>query len=154
MLPPKRRHRNCSHIKSLNWSLKKDIKIAPSKKKKKPTKVTLKRLSKLLSQEIHYYDIYILSIFCRKSSEEIYRSSVIYSLFWEEISACVSVHTCYVMGMCDCVLSIIFLPHMVGTSFVLAALSEPKHYVTWSHRAGVNFPFLKGKTIQYFRVSA
>ena len=41
------------------------------------------------------------------------------------------------------------------TSFVLVTLrrlivSEPKHWVTWSHRTGVNFPFLRGKRIEYF----
>ena len=46
-----------------------------------------------------------------------------------------------------------------GKSFVLVILkrlnvSEPKDWVTWSHRTGVNFPFLKGKRIQYFSVSA
>ena len=55
--------------------------------------------------------------------------------------------------------TIILLPPMMGTSFVLAALtslivSEPKHRVTWSHRTCVNFPFLREERIQYFSVSA
>ena len=33
-------------------------------------------------------------------------------------------------------------------------VSELEHWVTWSHRTGVNFPFLRGKRIQYFSVSA
>ena len=54
------------------------------------------------------------------------------SLFWEKISACVAVHTRYVMDACDRVQSIILLPRMVGTSFVFVALkglnvSEPEH---------------------------
>ena len=48
----------------------------------------------------------------------------------------------YVMDACDSVQSIILLPHMVGTSFLLVALtrlnvSELKHWVTWSQRWGV-----------------
>ena len=55
-----------------------------------------------------------------------------FSLFWEEISACVAVHMCYVMDACDHVRSIILLPPMMGTSFMLIVLirviiSEPKH---------------------------
>ena len=46
-----------------------------------------------------------------------------------------------------------------GTSFVLVVLtrlivSEPKYWVTWSHSAYVNLPFLRGIRIQYFSVSA
>ena len=52
-----------------------------------------------------------------------------------------------------------FLPCMVEKSFVLVALTrlnvtEPEHWVTWSHRIGANFLLLKGKRIQYFTVSA
>ena len=48
---------------------------------------------------------------------------------------------------------------MIQTSFVLVTLvrlsvSEPEHWVNWSHWAGINFPFLKGKRIQYFSVPA
>ena len=75
------------------------------------------------------------------------------------ISPCAAVHVCYVMEACDWVQSIYLLPHMVGTSFVLVVLkklnvSEPKQWVTLSHRTGVNFPFLRGKRVQYFSVSA
>ena len=54
------------------------------------------------------------------------------SLFQEEISACVAVHTRYVKDTCNCVQSIIFLPVMVVMSFVLLMLirlsvSESKH---------------------------
>ena len=57
------------------------------------------------------------------------------SLFREEISACAAVHTRYVMDTCDCVRPIILLLPMMGTSFVLVALtrlivSKPKHRVT------------------------
>ena len=46
-----------------------------------------------------------------------------------------------------------------GTSFMLVVLtrliiSELKCWVTWSRRTGINFPFLRGKRIQYFSVSA
>ena len=53
--------------------------------------------------------------------------------------------------------------YMVGSSFVLVRLrrlniSEPEPLVTWSHRTehkpGVHFPFLMGKRIQSFGVSA
>ena len=47
----------------------------------------------------------------------------VFSLFWEEISACAAVHTRYVMDACDCVQSIILLPPMMGTSFVFAAIT-------------------------------
>ena len=55
----------------------------------------------------------------------------VYILFWEEICACEAVHTHYVTDACNRVQSIILLPHMVGTSFVLVVLtrlnvSEPK----------------------------
>ena len=75
---------------------------------------------------------------------------ILTELFVREISACAAVHTCYVMGACNRVRSIILLPRMVGTSFVLVALtglniSEPEHWVIWSHRTGINFPFLKGE---------
>ena len=54
------------------------------------------------------------------------------SLFWEEINARAAVHTRYVMDACDRVRSIILLPRMMGTSFVLVALtrlnvSDPEH---------------------------
>ena len=81
------------------------------------------------------------------------------SLFRGEISACAAVHTRYVMDTCDCVRPIILLPPVMGTSFVLVALtrlivSKPKHWVTWSHRTCVNFPFLREERIQYLSVSA
>ena len=61
------------------------------------------------------------------------------SLFWEEISACAPVHTCYVMDVCDPVGAIILLPPMMGTSFMLVMLtrliiSKPKHQVTYPHK--------------------
>ena len=57
------------------------------------------------------------------------------TLFWEEISACAVVHTRYVMDACDRVRPLILLPPIMGTSFVLVALtrlivSKPKHRVT------------------------
>ena len=78
-------------------------------------------------------------------------NSVVYvSLFWEEISVCAAVPMSYVMDVCDCVWYIILLPHMMNMSFMLVTptrliVSEPKHWVTWSHRTGVNFSFLRGK---------
>ena len=51
-----------------------------------------------------------------------------FSLFWEEISVCAAVHVCYVMDVCDCMESIILLPPMMRTSFVLI-VSELKHLV-------------------------
>ena len=70
-----------------------------------------------------------------------------WSLFREEINACAAVHTRYVMDACDCLWPIIFLPPMMRMSFLLVVLTrlivrEPKHWVTWSHRMGVNFSFL------------
>ena len=44
--------------------------------------------------------------------------------FWEEIKACAAVCKCYVMNACNFVQSIILLPHMVGTSFVIVALKR------------------------------
>ena len=49
-----------------------------------------------------------------------------------------------------CVRSKILLPCMMGMPFVLVALtrlnvSEPKQWVTWSHRTGINFLFLREK---------
>ena len=81
------------------------------------------------------------------------------SLFREEISACTAVHTRHVMDACDRVRPTILLPPMMGTSFVLVALtglivSKLKHRVTWSRRTCVNFPFLRGERIQYLSVSA
>ena len=57
------------------------------------------------------------------------------SLFQEQISACAVVHMRYVMDACDRVRPIILLPPIMGTSFVLVALtrlivSKPKHQVT------------------------
>ena len=71
------------------------------------------------------------------------------SLFWKEISACVAVHTSYVMIVCDYVQSIILLPAMMWTWFMPVTLtgliiSELKHWVTWSHRAGINLPSFGG----------
>ena len=48
----------------------------------------------------------------------------VFSLFWKEVSACAAVHTRYVMHACDRVRSIILLPPMMGTSFVLVALTR------------------------------
>ena len=81
------------------------------------------------------------------------------SLFREKINACAAVHTHYVMGACNHVQSIILLPPMMRVSFLLVPLTmlifkEPKHWVTWSHRMGMNFPFLREKRIQCFSVSA
>ena len=58
--------------------------------------------------------------------------ALVFSLFWEEIKACVAFHTHYVMSACDFVQSIILLPCMVGASFMIVALkslivSEPKY---------------------------
>ena len=69
-----------------------------------------------------------------------------FSLFREEISACAAVHTCYVMDVCNHVWSKILLLCMVQVPFVPVVLtrlivSELKHWVTWSHRTSVNFPF-------------
>ena len=76
----------------------------------------------------------------------------LHSLFQEEICGCEAVHRYYVMDAYDFVWSMIPLPYMVGTSFVLGALirlnvGEPEHWVIWSHKTGVNFPFLRGKRI-------
>ena len=89
----------------------------------------------------------------------LFSSKCINSLFREEINACAAVHTCYVMDTWDRVQSIIFLSPMMGMSFLLVVLTrlivrEPKHWVTWSHRMGMNFPFLREKRIQCFSVSA
>ena len=48
----------------------------------------------------------------------------VFSLFWEEISACAAVHTSFVMDACDHVRSIILLPPMIGRSFVLVTLTR------------------------------
>ena len=89
----------------------------------------------------------------------LFSSKCINSLFREEINACAAVHTCYVMDTWDRVQSIIFLSPMMGMSFLLVVLTrlivrEPKHWVTWSHGTGMNFPFLRKKRIQCFSVSA
>ena len=81
------------------------------------------------------------------------------TLIRQEISAWAAVHTRYVMDAWDRVYSKIFLPRMVRTPSVFVALtklrlSEPEHWVTWSHRTGVNFLNLSEKRIQYFSVSA
>ena len=57
------------------------------------------------------------------------------SLFQEEISASAAVHMRYVMDACNRVRPIILLPPMMGTSFLLVALtrlivSKSKHRVT------------------------
>ena len=90
---------------------------------------------------------------------DVYIMQNICILFQEEISACVASHTRYVLDACGRVRFINLLPHLVGTSFLLVVLtklnvSEPELWVTWSHRTGVNLPFLKGKRIQYLSVSA
>ena len=66
------------------------------------------------------------------------------SLFREEINAFEAVHTRSVVDACDSVQSIILLHHMMGTALLLVLLtrlivSEPKHWVTWPHRTGLNF---------------
>ena len=71
------------------------------------------------------------------------------SLFWKEISACVAVPTSYVMTACDYVQSIILLSAMMWTWFMPVTLtgliiSELKHWVTWSHRTGINLPSFGG----------
>ena len=76
--------------------------------------------------------------------------SQVNSLFREEIGACAVVQTRYVMDACNCVRPIILLPPILGMSFVLLALtrlivSKPKHWVTWSYRTCINFPFLRRK---------
>ena len=45
----------------------------------------------------------------------------VFSLFWEEISACAAVQTRYVMDACD---HVILLPPMMGTSFVPVTLTK------------------------------
>ena len=70
--------------------------------------------------------------------------------FREEISTCVAVRAGCVVDACKRVQSIILLPCMMGMSFVLVTLtrlivSEPEHWVTWSHRTGFNCPFFKGE---------
>ena len=67
-------------------------------------------------------------------------------LFQEEVSAWVAVYMHYVIDTCDCVRSIVFLPLMVGMSFMLVTLiwlnvSEPEHWLTWSHWTDINFLF-------------
>ena len=57
------------------------------------------------------------------------------SLFQEEINACGAAHMHYVMDVRNRVQPVILLPPMMGTSFVLVALtrlivSKPKHQVT------------------------
>ena len=57
------------------------------------------------------------------------------SLFRGEITACAAVHMRYDMDTCNHAQPIILLPPMMGTSFVLVALtklivSKPKHQVT------------------------
>ena len=64
-----------------------------------------------------------------------------YSLFQEEISACVAVHMHYDIDVYNCVWSIILLPHMVGMPFVLFALtklkvSELKAKLHWEYWSG------------------
>ena len=58
--------------------------------------------------------------------------------------------TCTMLWTCDCVRSIFLLSPMLGTSFLLVILarlidSEPKHWVSWSNRTGINFPFFQGE---------
>ena len=128
------------------------------------TKLSLMPYAKSLvrreGQKLEWTLIYIFSLWLGAFSEGSYLEwERVLSLFLEEISPCVAVHTCYVMDACNRVRSIILLLHMAGTSFMLVVLkglnvSEPKHRVTWSHRTGINFPFLRGKRIQYFGVSA
>ena len=48
----------------------------------------------------------------------------VFILFWEEISACAALHTRAVMDACNRVRYIILLPPMMGTSFVLFALTR------------------------------
>ena len=48
----------------------------------------------------------------------------VFSLFWEEIRAFAAVHTRYVMDAYHRVRSIILLPPMMGTSFVLVTLTK------------------------------
>ena len=72
---------------------------------------------------------------------------------------CNRVHRRYVVDTCNRVWSIILLPLMTRTSFVLVMLtrlivSKPKEWATWPHRTDMNFPFLRGRRIQYFSVSA
>ena len=45
----------------------------------------------------------------------------VFSLFWEEISACAAVQTHCVMDACG---RVILLPPMMGTSFVLVMLTK------------------------------
>ena len=73
------------------------------------------------------------------------------SLFREEISACAPVHMGYdVMDTWDCMGPTILFPLMMGMLFLLFVLkrliiSESKHWITWSYRTGINFPFWGGK---------
>ena len=50
--------------------------------------------------------------------------TIFFSLFWEEISACVAVLKFCVVDAFDSVRSIILLRHMVGASFVLVELTR------------------------------
>ena len=85
----------------------------------------------------------------RPRNDQSSKNPLFCSLFLEEISVCPAVHMCYVMDACNHVQPIIFLPLMMGTSFVLVTItrlivSKTKHHVTWSHRTCMKFPFLRG----------
>ena len=72
-------------------------------------------------------------------------------VFREEISACMAVCTRYVMDACNCVRSITFFTSYGGyvvracCDLTILDLSNLKHWVTGSHRTGINFSFLRGK---------
>ena len=89
----------------------------------------------------------LLSYYLKLKNQKFYFQLLILkvknSLFQEKMSACAAINTCYIMDVCNCVQSIIFLPPMMRTSFVLVALTrlivnEPKHWVTYSHRTDNN----------------
>ena len=76
---------------------------------------------------------------------------IISSLFREEISACAEVHTCYDIVRLRAI-------HNSFASFggdIIRACRANKTECqgTPSHRTGVNFPFSRGKRIQYLSVS-
>ena len=74
-------------------------------------------------------------------------NKIMHSVSWRNKCMCSSSH---MLDVCDCMWYIILLPCMLGMTFVLVVLtrlnvSEPEHWVTWSHRTGIKFPFLRGK---------
>lgn len=97
-----------------------------------------------------------IHVFIKSCKQNYYKTLV---FFGKKLSGCAAIHTPCVTHACDRVWSIILLPRRVLMSFVLVLLTKPnvsgpKHCVIWSHRTDVGFPILRGKSIQYFSVSA